>query len=121
MTLLMFGCRTETESNTQNEEPSKTTQIVQIDNSEEAVLKWNEGGTLHRATIADWKIATEENKLATCADMVVAMDKNVASADLLGKAHGLKTCIEEATIGIEEVENEKVASIASMCTVLMNQ
>lgn len=34
--------------------------------------QWYEGGTLHDATLLEWKQATPENKLATIADMVSA-------------------------------------------------
>ena len=29
---------------------------------------WNRGGTLHRATVAEWHRATDSNRLATAAD-----------------------------------------------------
>lgn len=31
---------------------------------------WWEGGTLHYVTVGDWATATQENKLATCADFI---------------------------------------------------
>lgn len=34
--------------------------------------QWYEGGTLHDASLQEWKQATPENKLATMADMVSA-------------------------------------------------
>ncbi len=34
--------------------------------------QWYEGGTLHDATLLEWKQSTPENKLATIADMVSA-------------------------------------------------
>lgn len=34
--------------------------------------QWYEGGTLHDASLQEWKQATPENKLATIADMVSA-------------------------------------------------
>jgi hypothetical protein len=36
---------------------------------------WFEGGALHTATVQEWKIASEENKLATCADWICAWEK----------------------------------------------
>lgn len=35
--------------------------------------QWYEGGTLHDASLQEWKQATPENKLATIADMVSAV------------------------------------------------
>lgn len=34
--------------------------------------QWNQGGTLYSKTVSDWKAATSENKLATCADLVAS-------------------------------------------------
>lgn len=36
----------------------------------ESTPKWYEGGTLHRATMREWRSATYANKLATAADFV---------------------------------------------------
>jgi len=46
--------------------------------------RWYEGGTLHKAKISEWKVATEENKLATCADYMATVD-NTVSMDVLKK------------------------------------
>ena len=35
--------------------------------------EWYEGGTLHDATIAQWKRAKRQDKIATCADWVSAL------------------------------------------------
>ena len=35
--------------------------------------RWYEGGTLHKKSGLEWQSASRENKLATCADFVVAM------------------------------------------------
>jgi hypothetical protein len=35
--------------------------------------KWYEGGTLHRGNALDWQEASEEDKLATCADFISTM------------------------------------------------
>lgn len=34
--------------------------------------QWFEGGTLQDASVLEWQQASEENKLATCADIIVA-------------------------------------------------
>ena len=39
------------------------------------VDQWYVGGTLHSSSIAEWKNATEKNKLATCADIVANVKK----------------------------------------------
>lgn len=35
-------------------------------------IQWYEGGTLHKATVAQWNAATNQNKLATAADWLAA-------------------------------------------------
>ena len=35
--------------------------------------EWYAGGTLHKATVAEWKEATDANKLATCVDFIVGL------------------------------------------------
>jgi hypothetical protein len=37
----------------------------------EKEMEWLKGGKLHKAKVPEWKNATDENKLATCADFVV--------------------------------------------------
>lgn len=41
----------------------------------ETKKKWYEGGSLHKSKILEWKNATEENQLATCADFIAYVDK----------------------------------------------
>lgn len=41
--------------------------------SNDSVSRWNEGGTLHNKTGAEWRQADPDDKLATCADFVTAM------------------------------------------------
>lgn len=81
--------------------------------------KWYEGGTLHKATVGQWKNATEKNKLATCADFAAVADNTVSMTELKSRALNLMNCINEATRGLDELNNEKVASIASMCSITL--
>lgn len=80
---------------------------------------WYEGGTLHRAKISEWKNATEENKLATCGDFMATLDNSVSVDVLLDRAKALRACINEATNGIDNVDNDNVSEIASLCTVAL--
>ncbi len=36
--------------------------------------EWFQGGTLHKATLAQWRVATNANKLATAADWLAATE-----------------------------------------------
>ena len=85
-------------------------------NSTTTIDKWYEGGTLHKAKISDWKNATEKNKLATCGDFMATVDNTVSMTELKKRATELKNCIDEATRGLENTNNEAVSSIAAICT-----
>jgi hypothetical protein len=77
--------------------------------------EWYEGGTLHQSKIAEWKKATEANKLATCADFIAKARKIANMNDLLAKSVGLRACITEATKGLPSTDNEKVSDVAVLC------
>lgn len=81
--------------------------------------QWYKGGTLHKVKIRDWKNATEENKLATCGDFAAAVDNSVAMDVLLVRATELRACINEATRGIDNVDNDGVAEVAAICMVIL--
>ena len=83
--------------------------------------EWYEGGTLHKATIAEWKAATESNRLATCADFVASLEKPSSMDAMLDQALALKNCINEATEGISAADKESVVDIASACTILLRE
>ena len=81
--------------------------------------EWYEGGTLHRAIISDWINATDQNKLATCANFMATVDNTVSMTELKRRATQLKNCIDETIKGLESTNNESVAEIASACTILL--
>ncbi len=58
--------------------------------------QWYQGGTLHKSKIADWKNASEENKLATCGDFCANIYKDNSIDEIKIIATNLKACIEEA-------------------------
>ena len=76
------------------------------------------GGTLHDKTIADWRAATYENRLATCADFVMKLGKYESlPADLKERATQLEICISKAAeSGLGE---RKVAEFGAVCAVYM--
>lgn len=83
--------------------------------------EWYAGGDLHKKTIADWKVATEKNKLATCADFVLSQNKGMDFNVLKIKANALVTCINETVEGHSTADNEKVSTIAAQCMLLMGK
>lgn len=83
------------------------------------IEKWYLGGTLHKATISDWKSSTPENRLATCGDFMASIDNSVSMDVLKQRATKLMDCINESTEGLDNTNNESVSSIASKCIVLL--
>jgi hypothetical protein len=86
---------------------------------------WYEGGTLHYATVAEWKNASYVNKLATAADWAASSPKGKELFKATGDVNSLKpyalsiiSCVNEATAG-EGTENMKIAEIAASCLILM--
>ena len=105
--------------------PTATT-LAPLDTTTQApqALKWYSGGTLHKASIAQWKRANARDQLATAADFAyVALEKrrNFASPDELRPyARELATCISDSVPDKPDVEeNLKAAEIAALCAVLM--
>ena len=87
--------------------------------SRTTVNRWYVGETLHKAKIADWKEATDKNKLATCADFVASVDNDVSMSVLKKRAKALKHCINEATRDLESTNEMKVSEVASNCILLL--
>lgn len=83
--------------------------------------EWWVGGTLHAERVKAWKKATPENKLATCADMLVAIrQQNNATypnkTDLKMDAEKVVICInEKVQAGV--ADTTKVAALAVECVV----
>jgi hypothetical protein len=58
--------------------------------------QWYEGGTLHRASLSEWRAADEHNKLATAADISATLLKGKFDNDmgvLRVKAEAMRDCI----------------------------
>jgi hypothetical protein len=81
---------------------------------------WYEGGTLHRATMVEWKMGSPADKLATAGDFVshtrdkFKPDVKPASVGAVRPlAVELMACIENAYD--DKLANQKVASLAFLC------
>ena len=78
---------------------------------------WYDGGTLHNATAAEWKAATDANRLATSADWATVMTgwDTLTVARVL--ATDLRLCVNEAVKA--SPAQQKVNELAAACAVLM--
>lgn len=86
--------------------------------------KWTEGGTLHKARISEWKKADNENKMATVADMLVAIRQANGSSygntgELKIDAEKLVSCMEDK-VKAGVADTSKVSAIAVECVVQFN-
>jgi hypothetical protein len=88
-----------------------------------AAGQWYSGGTLHAANGMEWQQADASNRLATAADMVVAVAKGGDSAiqyrtldDVRPYAAQLSACITEATT-TKVGAMLPVQNIAELCVV----
>lgn len=94
---------------------------LQAEKKAAASRKWYEGGTLHDASIDDWKKATNRNKLATCADYALLLHPNFKDVDdLKPYALAISVCIDEGTVDdLEMFKDITVKETASMCILLI--
>ena len=87
--------------------------------------KWYNGGTLHKATVNQWKRSAYSNKLATAADWAITIPKIKAQVMRSGNidtlrpfASELLICVDKAGAG-EGYGNMSVAELAAGCAILM--
>ena len=81
---------------------------------------WLKNGTLHKATVAEWKKANDENKMATCADFVVSLKESDSKkfetiSDIKVSALEMKNCLDEAVNGDSITDDMKINEIAVLC------
>lgn len=87
--------------------------------------KWYSGGSLHRASVGEWRSASNRNRLATAADWAMihgaVKDKVTRSGSietLRPFAVDLVTCVNEAA-GPSGYDNVGASELASACMILM--
>ena len=81
--------------------------------------KWNEGGSLHKATAEQWLAATAENRLATASDFVAATKsrfnfKNMT--ELQAYSIQMEACISKAA---PAEPSQPVSGLAVTCALLL--
>ncbi|WPO81891.1 hypothetical protein SD427_14095 [Chryseobacterium sp. JJR-5R] len=87
-------------------------------------LEWMKNGTLHKKLIFEWKTASDENKLATCADFIANLkkadhEKYKSIEEMKSDADNLKICIDEGIANNNYADNMKTSEVAVLCYVLM--
>jgi hypothetical protein len=83
--------------------------------------EWYSGGTLHDATIREWYAAQYSNRVATCADFLVAKDPSLAED--MDELKSLAIRLDKAirTAGRHASEDQNVAEICAMLFVLWDR
>lgn len=77
---------------------------------------WYSGGTLHKATAAEWLKATNGNRLATAADWVTVTIGIETESKHRQQSEELKECVDEtAEVAPPEM---KATDLAASCAVL---
>jgi len=88
--------------------------------------QWFEGGTLHRSTVAEWRMASRENKLATGADWLASTkwDGHLNSPSdfdrLKVKSQKLVNGVDETILGVDGIDSLQIREIAASIIVLSN-
>ena len=95
--------------------------------------EWYEGGTLHQATIKEWRTADNADKVATCADFIAWSYQKGLLILPLSDAESMRpyvielvTCIDTFAEGTDDDDNVRefanvnpIADIASMGMIIM--
>lgn len=80
--------------------------------------EWYEGGTLHKSTGAQWRVAPADNRLATSADFATSLRKPRTMTEMRANAENLEVCISK-TVGGHASDTMKVTEIAAMCASIL--
>jgi len=114
--LFVIGCASSNEQNSSR--PSGQ--------SAASSSKWYQGGTLHTATVAQWKSGTYQNKLATSSDWLSATvwKGSLNSPDdfdkLKGQAQSLVAAVD-GVVTVEKTDSIKVSEIAASIIIASNE
>lgn len=88
--------------------------VVVMRDTTPAAQPWHAGGTLHRATVPQWRTAASSDRLATSADLAARILRRRSPADLREQAEELMMCISTlaAVVPPEHTVDELAASCA---------
>lgn len=118
--LIIFGVVIFTQNKSETNSKSINKSGNPTNHQDKVEKKWYEGGTLHKATMSEWRDASDENKIATCGDFVakIRLDSGVAynESEILTESYALKRCID-ATQNEKNMSSWKVFEVAAVCLV----
>ena len=87
--------------------------------SSETSPQWYVGGTLNDKTVAEWRVASYRNRLATAADFVIALGRfQSLPSDFKQRAISLEVCISDSVEG-GFADHWEVAETGATCGVLL--
>lgn len=123
--LLVFICLLALAAGSADRETGDTTRSPGSVSSAPETKEWFQGGSLHNSSVADWKAATHQNKLATAGDWLAATTwkGHLASPQdfdrLKLKAEILVKAVDEAVAG-QNVDHMEVREIAAALLTMSN-
>jgi hypothetical protein len=88
---------------------------------------WYEGGTLQKATVADWQTGAAENKLATAGDFIASITAVAdiadikdpkAAAGIKKRSEELVTCVDTMAETADMPSDTPVAQLVVRCALL---
>lgn len=82
--------------------------------------KWYEGGTLHKKKGIDWRQASEQERLATSANIAVEIleDRVDDVTELKLMANNMSSCLSDASAN-SEADQWQVARLAAICAIAL--
>jgi hypothetical protein len=78
---------------------------------------WYSGGTLHQATMREWKAASPANRLATAADFATNTLHPSTTEEVRAPAREMMECVDRASTSAPD--GKTVAEVGAVCAVLM--
>ncbi len=84
-----------------------------LNEDEEVDLLWYEGGTLHQSSIAEWRLGSERDQLATTADWVTSFEGFAAPEEIFVMANRLLDCINNTAVS--SPETTQTHAVATTC------
>lgn len=84
-------------------------------------LQWFEGGTLHNATVAEWRVAERRNQVATSADWAAVGFDLHTLADIRFYSEQLLDCIDESFDTYAEAYSKSapIVDAATVCVAMI--
>lgn len=103
-----------------------STMVLGIASIASSVLaaEWYQGGTLHDATVGQWKVGSSRDRLATASDWTTGVIgqtefERIGIDGVKALSEDLVACINESVEGLPQTNAMKAAEIGAACIILL--